>query len=371
MSDTIDCVVVGGGVVGLAIGRQLALSGYEVAILESEKRIGAHTSSRNSEVIHAGIYYAYQSLKANLCLSGKRLLYQYCEARGVPHAKLGKLIVANGADEVQRLRDILERGVANGVTDLEWLEAAEVKALEPRVRADAAIHSPSTGIVDSHALMMSLHGEVEGNGGAVVLGQTVSRVAVRPTGFALYFDGEAKPAAYSRSLINAAGLWASSFARTIDGLDSAFVPETRYAKGHYFDYPGPAPFRRLVYPVPIVGGLGIHATLDLSGRTRFGPDAEWVDAVDYDIDDSRQAVFSRSIAAYFPGVDEQRLSPAYAGVRPKLYSPEERPSDFVIAGPVDHGVPGLVNLFGIESPGLTACLAIAAHVAERVSESGN
>lgn len=369
MSDTIDCVVVGAGVVGLAIGRQLALSGAEVVVLESERQVGAHTSSRNSEVIHAGIYYAQDSLKANLCVSGKHLLYGYCEATGVPHRRVGKLIVANGADEVERLRDILRRGLANGVTDLEWLEANEAHGFEPQVRADAAIHSPSTGIVDSHALMMSLQGELEDRGGAVVLGQTVSRVTAQPDAFALHCDGAATPTAHARILINAAGLWASSFARRIEGLPPHHIPETRYAKGQYFDYAGPSPFRRLVYPVPIVGGLGIHATVDLSGRTRFGPDAVWVDGVDYEIDETRERDFVEAIASYFPAVEPRRLSPGYVGVRPKLYRPGEPSADFLIQGPADHGIPGLVNLFGIESPGLTACLAIAAHVEKRVAES--
>ena len=242
MSDTIDCVIVGGGVIGLAIGRELAIAGLEVAVLESEQQVGVHTSSRNSEVIHAGIYYPGESLKASLCVSGKQLLYRYCEARRVPHARLGKLIVANGPTEIDTLCGIMERGLENGVDDLAWCEPSQIRALEPRVRAEAAIHSPSTGIVDSHVLMLSLQGDLEDHDGAVVLGQAVTRIVPEDTGFALQCDGDSNTTARSRFLVNAAGLWASTVARTIDGLDSDQIPQTSYAKGHYFDYTGPSPF---------------------------------------------------------------------------------------------------------------------------------
>ncbi|MEM7500479.1 MAG: NAD(P)/FAD-dependent oxidoreductase [Pseudomonadota bacterium] len=370
MSGTIDCLVVGGGVVGLAIGRAMARSGQEVAVLESERQVGAHTSSRNSEVIHAGIYYQHDSLKARLCLTGKRLLYEYCEHRGVPHARLGKLIVASGSSEMEVLRDILRRGRGNGVTDLEWLEASQVRAFEPQVRADVAVLSPSTGIVDSHALMMSYQGDLEDRGGAVVLGQTVTRVVVESSGFAVHCDGEKQIAARSRTLINAAGLWASDFAHRIDGLSPSQIPATTYAKGHYFDYAAPSPFRKLVYPVPIVGGLGVHATNDLAGRTRFGPDAEWVADINYDFDATRKEAFVSQIVRYFPALEAARLSPAYTGLRPKLYQPGEVSADFMITGPSEHGVSGLVNLFGIESPGLTASLAIADYVRSLLRDGG-
>lgn len=369
MSSTLDCLVVGGGVIGLAIGRAMALAGSDVVVVESEPRIGAHTSSRNSEVIHAGIYYQEDSLKARLCVLGKRLLYSYCERRRVPHARLGKLIVANGNTETAALREIFERGQRNSVSDLEWLEREKIRDLEPNVLADAAVRSPSTGIVDSHALMTSLRGDLEDKGGAVALSQKVTRVVVEKAGFAVHCEGDSEVSARSRMLVNATGLWASSFAECIEGLDSDQIPQTMYAKGHYFDYLGPAPFRRLVYPVPIVGGLGIHSTKDLAGRTRFGPDAEWVDDIAYGFDVSRAGTFVRSIARYFPAVDSARLSPAYTGLRPKLYRPGEASADFVISGPEVHGIHGLVGLFGIESPGLTASLAIADHVRLMLTEN--
>ena len=371
MSGTIDCLVVGGGVIGLAIGRSMALSGAEVVVLESERHVGSHTSSRNSEVIHAGIYYQRDSLKARLCLAGKRLLYEYCEKRGVPHARLGKLIVASGSSETDVLRDIVRRGRGNGVTDLEWLDASQVRALEPNVRADVAVLSPSTGIIDSHVLMMSFQGDLEDRGGVVVLGQTATRVVAERSSFAVYCDEENEVAVRSRMLINAAGLWASDLAHRIDGLSHSQIPETTYAKGHYFDYAGPSPFGRLVYPVPIVGGLGIHATNDLAGRARFGPDAEWVDDIAYGFEPGRDSAFVEAIARYFPAIESGRLSPAYTGLRPKLYQPGDASADFKIAGPDEHGVPGLVNLFGIESPGLTASLAIADHVRDLLREGGS
>lgn len=357
MADKLDCVVIGAGVVGLAIGRSLALAGREVVVLEAEPEIGMHTSSRNSEVIHAGIYYARDSLKARLCVRGKALLYDYCEAHHVPVNRIGKLIVASGADELARLAAIREQAGRNGVTDLRLLGANEALAREPAVVCDAALLSPSTGIVDSHALMLSLLGEIEARGGYVV---TNSRVLdVRPTsrGFDIAVDGSAERFA-CRALINSAGLFANDLVAAIDGFPDAARYPVRYAKGHYFAYQGRSPFNHLVYPVPADGGLGIHATNDMGGSARFGPDVEWVDDIDYAFDDSRKESFVAAIGRYFPDLDESRLVPAYTGIRPKLSGPGEPARDFVIQGPESHGIPGLVNLFGIESPGLTAGVAI-------------
>ena len=362
MIDTVDCVVVGAGVVGLAIARRVALAEHEVFVLEAEDRIGSHASSRNSEVIHAGIYYPPGSLKAELCVLGKAALYRYCHRKRVPCARLGKLIVATTEGEVETLRGILDNGLENGVRDLEWLGPRQIAVLEPAVEAQAAILSPSTGIVDSHALMFSLQGDLEARGGMVLLNHRVSRVVADGDGFLLFCRGEESAVARCRRLVNAAGLWASSFARCIEGLDEDTVPETSFAIGRYYGYAQASPFRRLVYPVPIVGGLGIHATIDLAGQVRFGPDAEWIEQLDYRFDEESKSAFVSAIGRYYPGLDASKLSPSYTGVRPKLYRPGAPPVDFVIQGPADHGVAGLVNLFGIESPGLTSSLAIADRV---------
>ena len=351
---------------GLAVARKLAQADREVLVLEAETHIGSHTSSRNSEVIHAGIYYPRGSLKARFCLAGKKSLYRYCAEKGVPHQRLGKLIVANGQAEVGRLRGIHEQGLKNGVDDLEWLDADQVHDREPSVRADTAIWSPSTGIVDSHALMLALQGDVEAAGGSVLVNHRVIGLALDRGDIRVRCDAGERFSVRCRWLINAAGLWASQLAEQAEGVRPAGFPQTRYAKGHYFDY-GKSPFSHLVYPVPIVGGLGIHATNDLSGRARFGPDAEWVDSVDYAFDGSRKAAFSAAIRSYYPSLDDERLAPAYTGIRPKLYSPGEPSADFVIQGPAEHGVAGWVNLFGIESPGLTSCLAIADAVHETLA----
>ena len=294
------------------------------------------------------------------------MLYRYCADKGVPHKRLGKLIVANGQADVARLRGILEKGRGNGVADLEWLAAAEVQEREPDVRADAAILSPSTGIIDSHALMLALHGDVEAGGGTVLLNHRVTGLARGRGGLRVHCDAGERFVVRSRTLVNAAGLWASDLARRAEGVNGDRFPATRYAKGHYFDY-GRSPFRHLVYPVPIVGGLGIHATNDMSGRARFGPDAEWVADIDYAFDGLRKAAFVDAISRYYPDLDAERLMPAYTGIRPKLYRPGEPAADFFIQGPDDHGIDGLVNLLGIESPGLTSCLAIAEEVERKLS----
>lgn len=364
MSDGIDCVVAGAGVLGLAIGRRLALAGLEVAVLDAESHIGMHTSSRNSEVIHAGIYYPKDSLKARMCVAGKHALYEYCEARSVPHQRLGKLIVAASRDEEPTLGSIKQKAADNGVDDLRWLSDAEIAEAEPRVRATGALLSPSTGIIDSHAYMLSLQGDLEGAGGSVVLQSRITDVSYGPNGFEVSVDGDA--AATSRMFVNAAGLWAPDIAALIDGAGGLEPDATYLARGHYFAYAGRSPFRHLIYPVPVDGGLGIHATNDMGGAARFGPDVEWIDTIDYAFPPGLKDRFVAAIQRYFPAVEPDRLSESYTGIRPKLAGPGEPAADFVIAGPETHGVQGLVNLFGMESPALTASLAVADYVYELI-----
>lgn len=359
--DRLDCVVVGAGVIGLAAGRAMALAGREVVVLEAEPEIGMHTSSRNSEVIHAGLYYGDGTLKARLCVRGKDMLYEYCAAHHVPVNRLGKLVVASGKDEIRRLEAIRAQAARNGVTDLRMLGRDEARSLEPRVVCDAALLSPSTGIVDSHALMLALQGEIEAQGGAVLTRSRVADIKVAVDGFDLGMADSTDRFACN-TLINAGGLFAGDVADVIAGYPGQKRPEVRYATGHYFAYRGQSPFRHLIYPVPVDGGLGIHATCDISGALRFGPDVEWLDRIDYHFDESRRSSFARAIHSYYPDIDENRLVPAYTGVRPKLSSPGNPPRDFLIQDQSVHGVPGLVNLFGIESPGLTAALGIGEYV---------
>ena len=361
MSDHIDCIVIGAGVVGLAIGRRMLQAGLQVVVLESEEHIGTHTSSRNSEVIHAGIYYPKDSLKARLCVAGRRLLYEYCEQKGVAHRRIGKLIVATSAEEAVRLDDISASAAANGVTDLVRIDAAQVGDIEANVTATAALLSPSTGIVDSHALMLALQGDIEAAGGSVVCRSGVSNVATSSNGFRITIgvdDYEIE----CKYLVNSAGLWATEVAGKIDRLNREQIPQQHLARGHYFSYQGKSPFSKLIYPVPSGGGLGIHATNDLSGALRFGPDVVWIDEIDYGFDNGRLAGFVTAIRRYFPDLDEARLVPAYTGIRPKLSAQGEVAADFRIDGPDSHGVAGLVNLYGIESPGLTSSLAIGDYV---------
>ena len=360
MSERIDCIVAGAGVVGLAIARRLALTGLEVAVLDAEEHIGVHTSSRNSEVIHAGIYYPPGSLKARLCVAGKLALYEYCRTKGIAHSNIGKLIVATEPSEESKLEGIEQRANANGVNDLRWLDASEVARLEPQVRATAALLSPSTGIVDSHEYMTSLVGDIEDAGGAVVLRSRVTAVRRARDEFEVAIDGE--PGARCRLFVNAAGLWAPELARKVEAGCDLAPRSTFMARGHYFSYAGRSPFEHLIYPVPVDGGLGVHATNDLAGAARFGPDVEWVDDVDYSFPDGLEERFLDAVRRYFPGVEKRKLSPSYTGIRPKLSGPGDPPADFVISGPETHGVSGLVNLFGIESPGLTASPAIADYV---------
>ena len=367
--DSTDCVVVGAGVVGLAIARELAIAGYETVILEQHATIGTETSSRNSEVIHAGIYYPKDSLKARLCVRGRELLYAYCDRQGLPHRRCTKLIVATDDAQLAELTRLAAAARGNGVDDLQLLDRAQAKALEPALRCVAALLSPSTGIIDSHAYMLALLGDAERHGATFVGRSRVAALTARaagPNGVDIRIGDEAQAALRSHWLINAAGLDAPALARRIDGFPDRHVPRTWYAKGNYFGLTGPAPFRRLVYPVPEPGGLGVHMTLDLSGRARFGPDVEWIDVPDYAVDPRRVDGFHDAIRRYYPALRDGTLVPDYAGIRPKLSPPGAPPADFRIDGPGTHGVPGIVNLFGIESPGLTASLAIAEAVGEIV-----
>lgn len=366
--ETVDAVVIGAGVVGLAVGRALAQQGQEVVVLEQETAIGMGTSSRNSEVIHAGIYYPPGSLKASLCVQGRAALYAYCEHRQIAHRRCGKLIVATSAAQQAQLRATLEAGRANGVHDLEWLDGADAVRLEPSLRCVAAVRSPSTGIVDSHALMLALQADLEQAGGVVALASRVvdGRCEHGRTVLNVQADGSVV-ALSARVVVNAAGLWAPAVASRLAGLAPSKVPQAHFAKGSYYALTGPAPFSHLIYPVPEAAGLGVHLTLDLAGQARFGPDVEWVrpddqGRLDYRVDASRAQAFYAEIRRYWPALPDGALQPAYSGIRPKIQAPGEPARDFMISGPRDHGVPGLVNLFGIESPGLTSALALADHV---------
>lgn len=369
MSADLDCIIAGAGVVGLAIGRRLAQAGLEIAVLETEAHIGMHSSSRNSEVIHAGIYYPRDSLKARLCVAGKQALYDYCTSKGIPHEKIGKLIVATEASEESSLSTIGERALQNGVDDLRWLDGKDIAELEPEVRATAGLLSPSTGIIDSHTYMLNLVGDIEAAGSSVVLHSKITRVEKNKEGFNVEVDGEL--AACSRLFVNSAGLWATDVAHSIEGTNDYRPRTTRFARGHYFAHAGRSPFSHLIYPVPVDGGLGIHATNDLSGAARFGPDVQWIDGVDYSFPDDLLLPFTEAIRRYYPNLDAEKLHPDYTGIRPKLSKPGEPPADFEIEGPSSHGVSGLVNLYGMESPALTASLAIAEHVCELLMSDGS
>lgn len=373
--DHIDACVIGAGVVGLAIGRALALHGLETVVLERADAIGTVTSARNSEVVHGGLYYQSGTLKARLCVTGNPQLYAYCESHGVPHRRCGKLVVATDAAQRVELQRLEAQARANGVGGLQWLDAAALRAIEPALHGVAALLSPSTGIIDSHALMLSLQGDLERHGGAVALCSPVLSIARDGDAHVLQVGGESPSELGARIVVNAAGLWAPDLAHRHTGLDAQRLPRARYAKGSYYSLSGKAPFSRLVYPVPEPGGLGVHLTLDLAGQARFGPDVEWItpaspEEIDYQVNPARAKGFHAAIRRYWPGLPDDALQPAYSGVRPKLQMPgEERPApshDFVIEGPAEHGVPGLVQLFGIESPGLTASLAIADEVSQRL-----
>ncbi len=361
--EQVDSVVIGAGVVGLAVARVLAQAGREVVVLEAENAFGTGISARNSEVIHAGIYYPTGSLRARLCVRGKALLYDFCARHQVAHQRCGKLIVATSPDELPVLARLRQQAEANGVHDLQPLDAAQARALEPALHCHGALLSPSTGIVDSHGLMRALLGEAERHGAMLALRSPMTGGRVTPEGIVLQVGGDAPSTLCARQVVNAAGLGAVAVAGTLQGLAAAHVPRQHLSKGCYFTLPGRAPFSRLVYPAPgEAGHLGVHLTLDLGGQARFGPSFRWVEAIDYQVDLDEATAFYAEVRRYWPALADGALQPGYAGMRPKITGPGEAAADFRIDGPAQHGVPGLVNLFGIESPGLTSSLAIAEHV---------
>jgi L-2-hydroxyglutarate oxidase LhgO len=360
--ERVECVVIGAGVVGIAVARALAQAGREVLVLEAAEGIGTETSSRNSEVIHAGIYYPRGSAMARLCVRGKWMLYEFCRSRGVAVRNCGKLIVATDETEVDRLAGIRAAAEANGVDDLRLLSGAEARALEPDLACTAALLSPSTGIIDSHAYMLALQGEAEAAGALFVFRAPVTGGRMTADGVALEVGGAEAMTLHARLVVNSAGLRAPEVAGGIIGMPTRMIPTPYYAKGNYFVLAGRNPFGRLIYPVPVPGGLGVHLTIDLGGQARFGPDVEWVPAPDYSVDPARAAFFYAAIRRYWPALPDGALQPGYAGVRPKIVPPTIAKQDFVIQPPSAHGVPGLINLFGIESPGLTAAIALAEEV---------
>ena len=367
--DHVESIVVGAGVVGLAIARALAGAGREVLVLEAENAFGTATSSRNSEVIHAGLYYPAGSLKARLCVAGRRLLYDYCALHGVPHRKLGKLVVATRPEQLPQLEALHAKALANEVEGCALISDRDATQLEPALRCTAAMHSRETGIIASHGLMLALLGDLEGAGGMVAYASPF--VQARRGGAVRWVvsAGGAEPIEVSCDwLVNSAGLLAQQVAAGIEELPPEHVPPSHYARGCYFQLSGRAPFSRLIYPMPAPGGLGVHLTLDMGGQARFGPDVEWIDRIDYTVDPHRADRFYAEVREYWPLLPDRALAPAYAGIRPKLAGPDEGVRDFLIEGPAEHGLDGLVNLFGIESPGLTACLALGAMVELIVSE---
>ena len=380
--EQVDTVVIGAGVVGLAVARALALSGREVMVIEKEVAVGQGVSSRNSEVIHGGLYYATGSLKAKLCVRGKELLYAYCAERGLPYQQCGKLIVATDASQMEKLAKIEAQAAANGVP-VQRLSSAQAKASEPELECLAALLSPTTGIVSAHDLMTALQGDLENAGGMVALATQVESVRFFKGNEALSGVLIAQSAMDSGAnaeqielgfhhLINATGLYAPLLARRFEGLQSEHIPPAHFAKGNYYSLAGKAPFKHLIYPIPEAAGLGVHLTLDLGGQAKFGPDVQWLeginspDDIDYSVDPRRADGFYAEVRKYWPGLRDGQLTPSYSGVRPKITAPHEAAADFVIQGQATHGVRGLVNLFGIESPGLTSCMAIGEEVAEMI-----
>ena len=363
MVERVECAVIGAGVVGLAIARRLAMSGREVVVLEAEEAFGTHTSSRNSEVIHAGIYYPTGSLKARLCVAGRRDLYRYCVEHDVRHRRIGKVIVACDETELAGLGKYQDQAAINGVEGLRLLTAHELAEIEPEVRCVAGFLSPATGIIDSHGLMLAYLGDAESHGAALALASPVVSGRVESDGVVLEIGGAESMSIQCGMVVNSAGFRAQAVARSIAGIPPQTVPPTHYAIGHYYTLSGTAPFRRLVYPVARQDWLGVHVTIDLGGQVKFGPDFAWIDRVDYRFDESREAAFYKAIRRYYPGLKDGSLQSGYTGIRPKIHGPNQPAPDFVIQGPRDHGVAGLVNLYGIESPGLTSSLAIADRVA--------
>lgn len=364
----IDCVVAGAGAIGLAVARELAQAGREVLIVESEDAFGRGVSSRSSEVVHAGMYYPPGSLRAQVCVEGKWLLYDFMKKHNVAHTRCGKLIVACEAHEVETLQAIVDRGAANGVQDLSLLDQKQATALEPELTCLAAILSPSTGMMDSAGIMLALLGEAENAGATLAVRSPV--VSGRVGGSQIEIDiGGAEPMTVGCAVfVNSTSLNAPDIASKLEGLDAVHVPDAYFGKGSYFSMTGKVPFKRLIYPCPVVGGLGIHLTIDVGGQARFGPDIEWVEQPDYEVDPARGDQFYTLVRRYWPGLPDGVLQPSYAGVRPKIVPPGHQAQDFRIDGPQVHGVPGLINLFGMESPGLTSSLAIGRYVMNLISE---
>jgi len=361
--DHVQAVVIGAGVVGLAVARELAARGHETLVLEAGGRIGTGASSRNSEVIHAGLYYRPGSLKARLCVAGRERLYRFCRERGIAHRRCGKLIVATDEAQLAELAQIAVTARANGV-GLESLDRAAALALEPELACAGALHSPLTGIIDSHAYMLALLADAESRGATLLCGSRVTRLVPEERALVLGVN-DAGPSLRAHLVINSAGIDAPAVARRIEGFPAQHIPRAFFAKGSYFTLTGRSPFRRLIYPLPIPGGLGIHLTLDLAGRARFGPDVQWVEAYDYHVDPQRAAAFYAAVRAYWPGLRDGMLQPGYAGVRANISGPAAPAADFRIDDAATHGVPGLLNLFGIDSPGLTASLALASEAVSR------
>jgi len=362
MTYSFDVVVVGAGVVGLACARHFAQNGYDTIVVESQSNFGMGISSRSSEVIHSGIYYRSSSLKSRLCIRGHHLLYEYCKTRNIAHKKIGKWIVAHTPNLSEKLFKLQQAGLDNGCDDLHFLDAAAIRVGEPELKAAAVLSSPSTGIIDSHAYMQSLVAELSSAGGIIVYRSPCKMAAQTKQGFDVQLEDTGETIISARWLVNACGLDATSFAQNISGLSESFVPQVSYAKGNYFSYTGKVPFQRLIYPVPEFGGLGVHLTLDLNGHARFGPDVEWINEIDYHVSESRKSKFAESIQCYWPACDENKLQPGYSGIRPKIGNQSDFLDDFLIQSEADHSVPRLINLFGIESPGLTASMAIAEYV---------
>jgi L-2-hydroxyglutarate oxidase LhgO len=362
-----DVVVIGAGVIGLACARAFARGGRSVLILEAEDSFGKGTSSRNSEVIHAGIYYPHCPNKARFCVEGRKRIYEYCRSRNIPHRQIGKLIVAADLSQMPGLSKIQDQAQKAGVHDLRIVSSDELRRMEPELSGIAAVLSPSTGIIDSHAYMHSLIADIEEDDGLIAYRCPVDRIARHMGAWTIFVGGEAPAAVSAAIVVNAAGLHAGEVADRTEELPLHSRRTIRYARGQYLSYAGSVPFRHLVYPLPVAGGLGVHLTLDLAHQARFGPDVEWIDGVDYSLDDTRKPAFVDAIRRYWPGLEANRLQPSFCGIRPKLRGPGEPDADFEISGPSDHGLPGLINLFGIESPGLTSSLAIADHVL-RLSE---
>lgn len=366
MTETADVIVIGAGVVGLAVGRALALAGREVIVVEKNKAFGEETSSRNSEVIHAGIQYRPGGVRAQLAVKGRDALYAYCQSRHVNHARCGKLLVANGEEEIARLQTYKSNAEQNGVDDLEIIDAQAARALEPRVKCDAAILSPSSGMIDSHGLMLALIGDLEDAGGALALSSPMAGGRVAGGGVELEIGGVDPVTLKARTVVNCAGLWSDRVARSINGVPSDTIPHLKYARGQYFTYSGAAPFSRLIYPLPSPDSQGVHYTRDLGGQAKLGPDIMFINSnEDYSVLEERRDSFVSAAKRFWPDIDGAKLVPGYAGIRPKIKGPGEE-GDFVFSDQRAHGIDGYLGLYGIESPGLTTCLAIADHAAALV-----